>query len=167
MPKGMFNMKAYFKRMSMLFMALAVISSLAVGLNISKAKSFSASVIDSVFPLECSVEYRESGEIVENARVTFNHDAVVIKSGGVSHTVNINDVILTGCEKSQRVENAVRAFMLFVLVMILAVSLPFALICISLNYRFAYLACTHAKSAENHRVLRGKNAEARPAPTAA
>jgi len=160
-------MKTYFKNMSMFFMGLAAIASLVIGLNITNVKNFSASVINSVFPLECRVEYRESGSVIENALVTFDGDIAIVKSGSDSHKISIDDIVLTDDTHTQRVENTTRAFLLFAAIMLIAASLPLSLICVSLNYRAAALACSHAKARSDYRVIRGRTTEARPASIAA
>ena len=151
----------------MLFMALAAITSLVIGLNITNAKNFSADIINSVFPLECRVEYRKSGNVIENALVTFDGDTAIVKSGSDSRKISIDDIVLTDATHTQRIENATRAFLLFAAVMLLAASLPLSLICVSLNYRAADLAYSRAKARSGYRVIRGRTTEARPASAAA
>lgn len=160
-------MKTYYKNMSMFFMGLAVIASLIIGLNVTNVKNLSSNIINSVFPLECRVEYRESGEIVNNALVTFDGDIAIIKSDSDSHKVSVDDIILTDDTHAQRTENTTRAFLLFAAVMLMAAALPLSLICVSLNYRAAALACSNAKARKGYRIISGRTHEARPASAAA
>lgn len=159
-------MKAYSKQMSFVFMLLALLLSLTAGINISRAKAFSAELVGYLFPVDCRVEYR-GGEVIERAAVTFSGDRVIIASSSLSETADINDVVLTELDDSQRVQNAARVFMLFTLIMLLAFLFSISLLYMSFSLRTAALACSDPRASGSCHVSHKKAAEAGPATAAA
>ncbi len=159
-------MKSNFKPMSFILMLSAVLFSLTVGFNLSKMKAFSADLVGYIFPIDCRVEYR-GGDVIESAAVTFSGDKVIITADSLSETADINDVVLTGLDDSQQLQNAMRVFMLFALILLVSFSFAVSLVFMSINCRDAAFACSRSRAGKSESVPRRKAVEAGPATAAA
>lgn len=138
MSKGMFYMQDYLKKMSYLFMVLAAAAAVTVGLSLNSARNFSARMINYLFPLDCRIEYLTDGKAAENALVTLNGSSATIKSKNSILKTDIDSIIITDNIKSQRTQNAARVFLLFSLIMLISLLIPFSLAYVGICCHLAY-----------------------------